>query len=67
MGNVVVMKLPSVGGLSHVLSMNAFAAALPPGVINFISGKDPRSDRQIAVLDALIVTTTLSLISTDSN
>lgn len=38
MGNVVVMKIPSVGGLAHVVTMEAFAAAFPPGVMNFISG-----------------------------
>jgi len=38
MGNVVIMKIPTVGGLAHLLSMEAFAKALPPGVINFISG-----------------------------
>lgn len=38
MGNAVVMKVPSVGGLAHVLTMDAYAACLPPGVVNFISG-----------------------------
>eukprot|EP01031_Cornospumella_fuschlensis_P028437 gene28437-34330_t len=38
MGNVVVMKIPTVGGLSHVLTMEAYANTLPPGVINFVSG-----------------------------
>ncbi|RYH05070.1 aldehyde dehydrogenase family protein [archaeon] len=38
MGNVVVMKIPTVGGLAHVLSMGAYANTLPPGVVNFISG-----------------------------
>lgn len=38
MGNVVILKLPTVGGLAHVLTMEAYAAALPPGVINFVSG-----------------------------
>lgn len=38
MGNVVVMKIPSVGGLAHILTMEAFSNALPPGVMNFISG-----------------------------
>eukprot|EP01038_Epipyxis_sp_PR26KG_P005593 gene5593-7721_t len=38
MGNVVVMKIPSVGGLAHVLTMEAYANTLPPGVVNFVSG-----------------------------
>ena len=38
MGNVVVMKLPNIGGLAHVLSAPAFAEALPPGVVNFLTG-----------------------------
>lgn len=38
MGNTVVMKIPTTGGLAHVLTMEEFATILPPGVINFISG-----------------------------
>ena len=38
MGNVVVMKLPNIGGLAHVLTAEAFQAALPPGVVNFLTG-----------------------------
>lgn len=38
MGNVAVLKLPATGGLVHVLTAEAFAAILPPGVINFVSG-----------------------------
>jgi glyceraldehyde-3-phosphate dehydrogenase (NADP+) len=38
MGNIVVMKIPTVGGLVHLLTMEAFAKALPPGTIHFISG-----------------------------
>ena len=34
MGNTVVMKVPKVGGLAHVLTMEAYAQCLPPGVIN---------------------------------
>lgn len=37
MGNTVVMKLPTLGGLAHVLTMEAYAS-LPAGVINFVSG-----------------------------
>ena len=38
MGNCVVMKLPAIGGLAHILTMETFAKVLPPGVVNFISG-----------------------------
>mmetsp|Transcript_12091 Transcript_12091/g.25754 ORF Transcript_12091/g.25754 Transcript_12091/m.25754 type:complete len:587 (-) Transcript_12091:57-1817(-) len=38
MGNVAVLKIPTVGGLAHLLTIEAFAKALPPGTINFISG-----------------------------
>ena len=39
MGNVVVLKIPQVGGLAHLLTFQAFAKALPPNTINFISGE----------------------------
>lgn len=38
MGNVVILKLPTVGGLAHILTMDAFAKHLPRGVVNFVSG-----------------------------
>ena len=38
MGNVVILKLPTVGGLAHILTIDAFSRALPPGTINFVSG-----------------------------
>eukprot|EP00584_Thalassiosira_punctigera_P020506 CAMPEP_0172560532 /NCGR_PEP_ID=MMETSP1067-20121228/89145_1 /TAXON_ID=265564 ORGANISM="Thalassiosira punctigera, Strain Tpunct2005C2" /NCGR_SAMPLE_ID=MMETSP1067 /ASSEMBLY_ACC=CAM_ASM_000444 /LENGTH=452 /DNA_ID=CAMNT_0013350347 /DNA_START=42 /DNA_END=1400 /DNA_ORIENTATION=+ len=38
MGNVAILKLPTVGGLAHQLTIDAFSKALPPGTINFISG-----------------------------
>lgn len=38
MGNVVILKIPTVGGLVHILTMDAFAKALPAGAINFVSG-----------------------------
>lgn len=38
MGNIVIMKIPSVGGLAHMLTLEAFASTLPPGVISFVSG-----------------------------
>lgn len=39
MGNVVLMKIPTVGGLVHLLTMEAFQKALPPGAMNFVSGR----------------------------
>ena len=39
MGNVAIMKIPTVGGLSHLLTMEAFAKTLPPGAMNFVSGR----------------------------
>ena len=38
MGNTVTMKLPTIGGQCHVLTAAAFAAHVPPGVLNFVSG-----------------------------
>ena len=38
MGNVIVLKLPAVGGLAHILAIDAFSRALPPGTINYVSG-----------------------------
>ena len=37
-GNVIIMKVPTIGGMAHMLTMEAFAKALPAGVINFVSG-----------------------------
>lgn len=39
MGNCVVMKVPTTGGLAHFLTMEAFAECLPKGVVGFVSGK----------------------------
>jgi glyceraldehyde-3-phosphate dehydrogenase (NADP+) len=39
MGNVGIMKLPAVGGLAHVLTMEAYAAELPVGTLQFLTGK----------------------------
>merc|ERR1719316_2607774 len=39
MGNVGIMKLPAVGGLAHVLTMEAYAKELPAGVLQFLTGK----------------------------
>ena len=38
MGNSVVMKLPNVGCLAHICTMEIYARVFPPGVVNFISG-----------------------------
>ena len=38
MGNIVIMKIPTVGGLTHLLTMDAFRQTLPEGTINFVSG-----------------------------
>lgn len=37
-GNIIVMKVPTLGGLVHMLTMEAYAQNLPRGVINFVSG-----------------------------
>lgn len=37
-GNVIIMKIPNLGGLAHVLTMEVYAQHLPPGAINFFSG-----------------------------
>ena len=31
-GNVVIMKVPTIGGMAHMLTMEAFAKSLPPGM-----------------------------------
>jgi len=38
MGNVIVLKLPAVGGLAHILTVDALMQAIPPGVVNFVTG-----------------------------
>ena len=37
-GNVVILKLPTVRGLVHMLTMEAYAEHLPAGVMTFVSG-----------------------------
>ncbi len=37
-GNIIIMKIPTTGGLAHMLTMEAYAENLPPGVMNFVSG-----------------------------
>lgn len=36
MGNVVLLKIPTTGGLAHLLTMEAFKKSFPEGVVNFI-------------------------------
>jgi glyceraldehyde-3-phosphate dehydrogenase (NADP+) len=38
MGNIIVLKLPAIGGLAHILTVDAIEKALPPGVVNFVTG-----------------------------
>lgn len=38
MGNIVILKIPQVGGLAHLLTFEAFSKALPPNTVHFISG-----------------------------
>lgn len=38
-GNSVVMKIPNIGGLAHVLTMDAYAECFPKGVVNFVAGR----------------------------
>eukprot|EP00408_Alexandrium_pacificum_P012299 CAMPEP_0171214084 /NCGR_PEP_ID=MMETSP0790-20130122/30978_1 /TAXON_ID=2925 /ORGANISM="Alexandrium catenella, Strain OF101" /LENGTH=526 /DNA_ID=CAMNT_0011679813 /DNA_START=17 /DNA_END=1597 /DNA_ORIENTATION=+ len=38
-GNSVVMKIPNIGGLAHVLTMEAYASTFPKGVVNFVAGR----------------------------
>lgn len=38
MGNICILKIPTVGGLVHLLTMEAFQKALPPGTIHFVAG-----------------------------
>ena len=39
MGNIVILKLPTVGGLVHILTMEAILESFPPYTINLLSGK----------------------------
>jgi glyceraldehyde-3-phosphate dehydrogenase (NADP+) len=38
MGNICILKIPTIGGLVHMLTMEALAKTLPPGTVNFIAG-----------------------------
>ena len=42
-GNVIIMKIPNLGGLAHVLTMEVYAKHLPAGAINFYSGSGRES------------------------
>jgi len=33
------MKIPNIGGLAHVLTMEAYAETFPRGVVNFVAGR----------------------------
>lgn len=39
MGNVVLLKIPTTGGLTHLLTMEAFEKSFPKGTVNLISGR----------------------------
>ena len=41
MGNVCIVKLPTIGGLVHLFTQKIFATYLPPGSIYFVSGPGP--------------------------
>lgn len=38
LGNICILKIPTIGGLVHLQTMEAFAKSLPPGTIHFIAG-----------------------------
>lgn len=38
MGNIVILKIPQVGGLAHLLTFEAFSKTLPENTVHFISG-----------------------------
>jgi glyceraldehyde-3-phosphate dehydrogenase (NADP+) len=38
MGNICILKIPTTGGLVHLLTLQAFQKALPAGTIHFIAG-----------------------------
>lgn len=37
-GNIVIMKIPTIGGLAHMLTMEIYARHLPKGTLNFLTG-----------------------------
>ena len=42
-GNIIIMKIPNLGGLAHILTMEVYAKHLPPGTINFFSGSGKKT------------------------
>ena len=38
LGNICIVKIPAVGGLAHLLTLEAFAKHVPHGTVNFIAG-----------------------------
>jgi glyceraldehyde-3-phosphate dehydrogenase (NADP+) len=40
MGNVMILKIPTIGGLAHLLTMEAFRTTLPPGTIILLRDPD---------------------------
>lgn len=38
MGNVVILKLPTIGGLVHLWTIEALRDTLPPGTVSFVAG-----------------------------
>lgn len=38
MGNVCILKIPTIGGLVHLLTLDAFRKALPENTVTFVAG-----------------------------
>lgn len=38
MGNIAILKIPTIGGLSHILTFKAFQKSFPNNTVHFISG-----------------------------
>eukprot|EP00546_Thalassionema_frauenfeldii_P007769 CAMPEP_0178922132 /NCGR_PEP_ID=MMETSP0786-20121207/15972_1 /TAXON_ID=186022 /ORGANISM="Thalassionema frauenfeldii, Strain CCMP 1798" /LENGTH=531 /DNA_ID=CAMNT_0020596439 /DNA_START=286 /DNA_END=1880 /DNA_ORIENTATION=+ len=57
MGNVVILKIPQVGGLVHLLTFEAFQRALPKDTIHFVSGSGrtdgPATSLESGLIDGL--------------
>jgi acyl-CoA reductase-like NAD-dependent aldehyde dehydrogenase len=56
LGNIVIVKIPTVGGLVHLLTLPAWEQALPPGTIHFIAGSGRSTMPQLmetGAIDAL--------------
>lgn len=39
LGNIIILKIPTIGGLAHMLTAEVYQRHLPPGAMNFISGQ----------------------------